>query len=157
MNNIGAALDPYRRDKHSTAGLSNVFDITANTGRVIKGVAVFVPAQTYLRPRHWIWEPSWDIDRVVLSPDPEGDADLFEVADAIDALRLALGRASPGRIIAARMAMMAITTSSSIRVKPFFVLEFFSYVRVVFNFSFGDSWRTLPELHRLSIRISKIS
>ena len=63
---------------------------------------------------------------VVTFPESEGHPDLFEVVDAIDRCALRLAAASAGSNMAARMAMMAITTSSSISVKAFFVSEFFS-------------------------------
>jgi hypothetical protein len=55
---------------------------------------------------------------MIVSPHGERQANLFLVVRASNTLRLGFGLGSAGRRNAARMAMMAMTTRSSIRVKP---------------------------------------
>jgi len=64
---------------------------------------------------------------IVTFPEAEGNPDLLEVLTQLMRCALRLAAASAGSNRAARMAMMAITTSNSISVKALFCLEFFSY------------------------------
>ena len=54
------------------------------------------------------------------------------IVHALDALRLHLGRVSAGSSMAARIAMIAMTTSSSIKVNPARMILLLSYFQISF-------------------------
>jgi len=62
---------------------------------------------------------------VVAGPDADGQPDLLEIVGAVIFWALRLAAASAGKSMAARMAMMAMTTSSSMSVNAVFCFRSF--------------------------------